>query len=177
MRRSRKFGLALVMALTVAALAVGVVLARGLGGGVGGIHAGTASPVQILSDLSGVLVDDLHAARLEGNSLLDIAEANGVAGDDLTAAVVVARTAAVDALVADGTITAEQADLMNARMTERLEVMLARTAVGPSARGHAERGAGGGAFGRHGGTGSHAGAVRGECDPKGAGPFGPRAQA
>ena len=55
MRRSREVGLALVLALMVAALAAGVVMARGSDGGVGAgwIHGGSASPVKILSDISG----------------------------------------------------------------------------------------------------------------------------
>jgi hypothetical protein len=131
--------------------------------------------VQILRDLSGVPVDDIHAARLEGKSLLEIAEANGVAGDELTAAAVGARTAAIDALVEAGTVTQERADAVKARLTERVEAMLARSGSGPTGGGRSWRGAGTGVFGRHAGVRARAGV--GPWMPFNGGPFGPGAQA
>jgi hypothetical protein len=76
--------------------------------------------VDIVADLTGLSVEDVQAERAEGASVADIAEANGVSIDDVVAKALGERKVILDAKVADGTITQEQADLAYDRMTERL---------------------------------------------------------
>lgn len=76
--------------------------------------------IDIVADLTGLSVEDVQAQRAEGNSVSDIAEANGVATDDVVSKALESRKAILDAKVADGTITQEQADLAYDRMSDRL---------------------------------------------------------
>ncbi len=76
--------------------------------------------VDVVADLTGLPVGDIQAERAEGASVADIAEANGVSTEDVVAKALDERKAILDAKVADGTITQEQADLAYDRMTERL---------------------------------------------------------
>lgn len=84
------------------------------------IRDGGARLVDIVADLTGLPVEDIQAERAEGASVADIAEANGVSTEDVVAKALDERKAILDAKVADGTITQEQADLAYERMTERL---------------------------------------------------------
>ena len=120
MGRLRMLLLAAASAAIVSAVAAGIVLAHG-GGGFGGSRI---SPLEILSDVTGVSVDDITTARQSGDSLADIAEANGVTTDDYVAAVVEAATTAIDDAVADGTISEERAATIKAGLTEKVTAMV-----------------------------------------------------
>ena len=85
-----------------------------------------------VSDLLGLTPEELHELRLEGNSLADITEANNVSVDALIEAIMADKVAAMEAKVANGTLTREQADLMIQQMTERTEQAVNRIAVGPT---------------------------------------------
>ena len=85
-----------------------------------------------VSELTGLTADEICDLRQEGSSLADIAAANNVTLEELVNAVMADKIDAVEALVADGTITQEQADLMISRMTERTEEMVTRTTTGPA---------------------------------------------
>ena len=70
---------------------------------------------QIQEAIAGVLglsVDELEAARLDGIRLEDLADQQGVSIEDMQAAVKTVRESQIAQLLADGTITQEQADQM-----------------------------------------------------------------
>jgi len=102
-----------------------------------GGQVGFASCTETVSDLLGLTTEEICELRTDGNSLADIAAANGVTVDVLVDAVMADKIAEVEALVADGTITQAQADQMVERMTERVEDMLTRTESGPAQWGKA----------------------------------------
>lgn len=66
----------------------------------------------------------LHAARLSGQTLAELIEANGQSVDAFTAAAAEAVSARIDALLANGAITAERAEELKALVQERLTTML-----------------------------------------------------
>ena len=120
MGRFRKMALAAAIAGIVSAVAAGIVLAHG-GGGFGGSRV---SPVEILSDMTGVSAEDITTARQGGDSLADIAEANDVTTDDYVAAVVEAATTAIDDAVADGKISEERAATIKEGLTDKVTAMV-----------------------------------------------------
>jgi hypothetical protein len=110
--------------------------------------------VDVLADLTGLSSDEIAAERAEGNSIADIAEANGVATETVVDSALEARKAILDAKVADGTITQEQADFAYDRMTDRVTERVTTDETGrPS-----WAGAGGGMGGGKGGQGACGGA-------------------
>jgi hypothetical protein len=114
--------------------------------------------IDILADLTGLSTDEIQAERAEGNTVADIAEANGVDPDEVLDAALAARKAILDAKVADGTITQEQADLMYERMSERVGGrMLDGESGKPSWGGTGRSGVGGRGQGDGTGIGGHGG--------------------
>ncbi len=108
--------------------------------------------IDIVADLTGLSVEEVQAQRAEGNSVADIAEANGVSSDEVVSSALESRKALLDEKVADGTITQEQADLAYDRMTERLAERVATDEAGrPSWAG--QGGGQGGRGGQGGGMG------------------------
>lgn len=100
--------------------------------------------IDILADLTGLSVEDVQAERAAGSSISDIAEANGVATETVVDEALAARKAILDAKVADGSITQEQADLAYERMTERVTERVSTDEAGaPSWSGSATGGRGG----------------------------------
>lgn len=75
---------------------------------------------QVVQDLLGVTVEDLAAARANGDSLADVAEANGVDVDVLIQTLVDEATTRINAKVADGTIDQERADEKLANVEEKI---------------------------------------------------------
>ncbi len=65
--------------------------------------------------------DDLMAELREGNSLADVAAAQGIGVDDFEAQLLAEVQADIDAKVADGTITQEQADRLSEGLEERID--------------------------------------------------------
>lgn len=117
------------------------------GAGMGAaIRGAGARLADIVADLTGLSVEDVQAQRAEGDSIAEIAEANGVSADDVVSEALAARKALLDAKVADGTITQAQADAAYAQMTERVTERVSTTQTGrPSWAGSGSgRGAGGG---------------------------------
>jgi hypothetical protein len=94
--------------------------------GIGGACSDT------VADLLGLTQEELHELRLEGKSLAEIAENNGISVDDLVDAIIAEKVAAVTARVQEGTLTREQANLMIERMEERTYQAVNRTTVGPA---------------------------------------------
>lgn len=87
----------------------------------------------IVAGLTGLTVDEVRAERRSGRSIADIAEANGVSGEDVIREALAARKAVLDERVADGTLTQEQADAAYAQMTERLSERVAADETGAPA--------------------------------------------
>jgi len=91
---------------------------------------------EIVSDLLGLSAEDIQAQRLEGKSLVEIAAAQGVSEDTLVAAILEAKTAHIQELVASGTLTAEQAEFMLQNMEQNITRMVNQTGTGPFGGGH-----------------------------------------
>jgi len=92
----------------------------------------------------GLSQDEIHDARLNGQSLAEIAVAQGKTKQSLIDTILAAKKAK---LVADSRLTQEQAELMIQNMTARVTTMVEREDVGPAfgqggARGMMGQGAG-----------------------------------
>ncbi|MGB1251138.1 MAG: hypothetical protein ACPG8W_11025 [Candidatus Promineifilaceae bacterium] len=85
------------------------------GGERGGGFLDREARTQIVADTIGVDVAELEAARENGESWKDVAEANGVDPETVKAAVQAAEIAAINEAVANGDITQEEADEIIAR--------------------------------------------------------------
>lgn len=106
--------------VAVAVFGVGVAFAQGItpfaghgpmmqnGGGYLHTYMVTA-----LADKLGLKVDDVNARITAGETMYDIAIADGVKAEDFPALMIEVRAQAVSAAVKDGVITQEQADWMN----------------------------------------------------------------
>ena len=106
----------------------------GFGAGVGGVMRRGGAPEwagqsDVVAGFLGLTEEELHAARLEGKSLADIA---GPKKDELISAILDAKKDTLAKLVAEKKLTGEQADLMIQNMTSRIETMVNRTDVGPA---------------------------------------------
>lgn len=76
---------------------------------------------EALADAIGISVDELSAAREEGASLAEIAEANGVDPDVVAEVLIADVNAKLDAKVAEGDLTEEEAAERLAEKSERIE--------------------------------------------------------
>lgn len=93
----------------------------------------------VVTDLLGLTEDELRTELAAGNTLAEVAEANGVGTDALTATLETAANDAIDAALADGKITAEQADEKRAEIAEKIESRINETKSdddGEGRRGH-----------------------------------------
>lgn len=86
--------------------------------------------VDIVAELTGLTVEEVQAQRAEGESVSDIAEANGVSTQDVVDEALAVRKDVLDAKVADGSITQEQADAAYAQMAERIQERVTTDAAG-----------------------------------------------
>ena len=120
MGRWRKLAVAVAGAAIVTVVAASLALAHG-GGGWGGARV---SPVDILSDLTGMSAEEIKSARQDGDSLADIAEANDVTTDDYIAAVVDAATTAIDDAVADEKLSDDRATEIKSGLTDKVTGMV-----------------------------------------------------
>jgi hypothetical protein len=84
----------------------------GVGNGGGYLHT---YMVTAFAEKLGLKVEDVNARLTAGESMYDIAIADGVKAEDFPALMVTVRTAALDAAVKDGVITQAQADWMKSR--------------------------------------------------------------
>lgn len=82
-----------------------------------GCHQGSEAVAEIL----GLEVDELRAALAEGQSLADVAEANGVDPQEIVDALVAEASERLEAKVADGDLTADEAAEKLADRTENIE--------------------------------------------------------
>lgn len=76
--------------------------------------------IDIVAELTGLSADEVQAARAEGDSIAEIAEASGVSSDQVVDQALEVRKEALDAQVASGAITQEQADDAYSRMSARI---------------------------------------------------------
>ena len=115
----------LIVGLVVAALVVlgvGVAFAQGpapyagngpmMQNGTGVLHT---YMVNAFAEKLGLKVEDINARLTAGETMYDIALADGVKAEDFSALMVEVRTIAMNAAVKDGVITQEQADWMSSR--------------------------------------------------------------
>jgi hypothetical protein len=120
----------------------------GTGDCIGGAGFDASSDVcAAVCDLLGITQDELQSLRQEGLSLVEIAAGYGVSEEELVAAIMEVKTAYVEELVANGTITQEQADVMLANMLEKTYEMVNATDIG-------QYGGNGGQSGNMNGTGN-----------------------
>jgi len=116
----------MILVLTLALLAAG---AFGVGaafaqdeqpplpaGGSGYLHP---YMTQAMADSLGLTVDEFDARRATGETVYSIALAQGLPADEIPALMQEARASALDAAVADGLLTQEQADWMKTRGSGR----------------------------------------------------------
>ena len=69
--------------------------------------------VTAFAEKLGLKVEDINARLAAGETMYDIALADGVKAEDFSALMLEVRTTALNAAVKDGVITQEQADLMS----------------------------------------------------------------
>ena len=118
--------------------------------------------LDIVADLTGLSTEEVAEQRAGGRSIADIAASKDVEADAVVEAALDARKAALDELVANGTITQEQADEMLERMSTRLSDRITSTETGSNGCGAG--GPGGGSNGDGGrGMGGGRGGGGGSC--------------
>ena len=91
------------------------------GGGHGNIHRLVGLVVDNSAEVLGMDVDALKDELHDGNSLADVATAQGVDIEQFKADVLTAIATDLDEKVADGSITQEQADRILAKITESID--------------------------------------------------------
>lgn len=110
-----------------------------------GIMAGqqrAQTALNVVAELTGLSTEDIRAERLEGKSLADIAEVQGISEETVIDKVIADRTAALDQLKADQKITDEQYENCLTNMQERVKTNIERTTVGPAQGNKAGQGMG-----------------------------------
>lgn len=100
-------------------------------------EARRAERLAVLTDVLGVDAEALGAARDAGQSLADLATAQGVPVQDVVDAIVEAKTAQIQAKVAAGDLSQDEADERIAGLSERVAERVEAT---PGERGDGERG-------------------------------------
>ncbi len=93
------------------------------GYGMGGFGYRGTMPT-ILADTLGMTSEELYAALSDGQTIAEVAEAQGVSLDDLVEALVAPHIERMEQAVADGYMTQEQADWMIEEMTEHMAYRL-----------------------------------------------------
>lgn len=112
----KKLTLSVLLALMALGVFTGAAAAQTTGPGYGLLHDYMAAALAEALDLT---VDEVNARLLAGETMYEIALAEGIAAEDIPALLVEVRTAAINAAVADGVITQAQADRMLARLAQR----------------------------------------------------------
>ena len=95
------------------------------GRGPGG-HGGGRVSLDVAAETLGVTEDELRTALQGGQSLADVAAAEGVEKQVLVDALVAAANAHLDEEVAEGDLTQEQADARKAEVAERVAAAVER---------------------------------------------------
>jgi hypothetical protein len=108
-------------AMTDAGTAVEAAAHPGPGRGGFGHHG---ARLEAAADALGMTVEDLRAALRDGQTLAEVAEAQGVDRETLVGALVAAANARLDEAVADGDLTEEEAAERREGIEERVEAMV-----------------------------------------------------
>jgi hypothetical protein len=141
MKKKSMIAVILIISLLVGGLAINALAAAGspsdspAGLLRQGIMAGqqrAQTALNVVAELTGLSTEDVRAERLEGKSLADIAEAEGINEQTVIDKVIAERTAALDQLKADQKITDEQYENCLTNMQERVKTNIERTTVGPA---------------------------------------------
>lgn len=86
--------------------------------------------VEAVSELLGLTPEEIRDLRQEGNSLAEIAAAQGVSKDALVETIMTAEREAIQQKVADGWLTQKQADLILKKLENRIYGVVDREATG-----------------------------------------------
>lgn len=124
-----KKGIAMVTAFALLLLVAVPVFALAAPNGNGFATTG-GNLLDTLAKLLGMTPSDIQTERIQGKSMVQIAEEKGVTEEKLMEAALAARKAQIDQLVKDGKITQAQADYMLTQMKTRIKANLERTTVG-----------------------------------------------
>ena len=95
------------------------------GAGTKGLRPG--GPQAGLEDVAGVLgmtAEDLRAAKAQGKTVAEIAAEKGISRDVLVEKIVALRKARIEAMVEEGQISRQQADVLLREMQTRIEAMI-----------------------------------------------------
>ncbi|MCP4540914.1 MAG: hypothetical protein GY832_27580 [Chloroflexi bacterium] len=111
----------------------------GYGYGMGGFGYHGTMPT-ILADALGMTSEELYEALSAGQTIAELAEAQGVSLDDLVDALIAPRVEQLEQAVADGYMAQEQADEMIAQMTEHMAYRLKDFGLGYGGQGSYGRG-------------------------------------
>ncbi len=88
------------------------------------LHRAGGHILDAAADVLEMEKDDLVAELREGNALADVAAAQGIGVDGFKAQLLAEVQADIDAKVADGTITQEQADRLSEGLEERIDIIV-----------------------------------------------------
>lgn len=99
---------------------------RGHGPGRGGHGVGMPA-AEAIAEAAGVTVEELHEARHDGQSLAEIAAAQGISRETLIDRLVALAEERLDKAVTAGRLTAERAEERKADLEERIGTMVDRT--------------------------------------------------
>ena len=80
----------------------------------------------VVAEALGLTTDELHALKLEGASIAQIAADRGIELGDVEAAFLAARQEAIDGLLAEGSITEVQAEAMASRSADAFSALSTR---------------------------------------------------
>ncbi|MEW6622008.1 MAG: hypothetical protein AB1420_02560 [Bacillota bacterium] len=92
----------------------------------GGGFRGMPSPISVLSDLTGLSIEEIRELRSQGQSLADIAKAKDISTEKFVEAVLAAKAERLEGMVAQGVITQEAADEKLSLIKEHIEDMIER---------------------------------------------------
>lgn len=95
---------------------------------------GFGARLSVVADALGITEDELHEALADGQSIADVAEAEGVEVQTVIDALVAEATEQIDEKVADGDLTEERAAELKADLPERMTELVNRE--GPPFRAH-----------------------------------------
>lgn len=106
----------------------------GMVGGMGGMRGGMVGDVGMEEEVLTLLNmtrEQMIAERQAGKSLVQIAQTKNVTEQQLVSAILAAKKAELDKLVADGKLTQARADLMLQNMEQAVTQAVNRTNAGP----------------------------------------------
>jgi transposase-like protein len=93
-------------------------------------------PIEVAADAIGIEADDLVAALRDGQTIAEVAEANGVEPSVVVDAIVAAQRERLTAAVEEGTLTQEEADELAATLEEQATDLVNGEAELPPWDGH-----------------------------------------